>query len=252
MSNLPLFDPTAQPQAGITRLYEHLELFSEGDPPYHTLFVLGRPTMAEQNPLQPINEQRLIIDPPVDITERFSLDGDIAVLSTGAAIAVPLPQVETAAGGIAHIRVGTHYLDIYSQKAGNVIHLPALGILCGGSFGSDLLVPTVGAESDGSEELETLRLLAQLVKGRNFQLYIPRCGTLSQDRLAVMQGLAADVSYLHEVRQALSGLVQRGESEEVLETIAPTLLPAQRQSPLSEEIHHANLQRIYQTYQLFS
>ena len=245
MSNLPLFDPSSQPGAEITRLYEHLELFSEGDPPRHTLFVLGRPTLAEHNPLQAANEQRLIIDPPFDLTERFRLDGDIAVLSTGATVAVALPQVQTVEGGIAHIRVGAHYLDIYSQRQSNVVHLPALGILCGGSFGSDLLVPTVGTESDGSEELETLRLLAQLVKGRNFQLYIPRCGALSQDRVAVMQRLAADVAYLHEVRRALRGLAERGESEEVIETIAPTLLPEQRQSVLSEEIHHANLQSIY-------
>lgn len=245
MSNLPLFDPSSQSSAGITRLYEHLELFSEGDPPRHTLFVLGRPTLAEQNPLQPTNEQRLIIDPPFDVAERFRLDGDIAVLSTGATVAVALPQVQTTAGGIAHIRVGAHYLDIYSQRQSNVVHLPALGILCGGSFGSDLLVPTVGAGSDGSEELETLRLLAQLVKARNFQLYIPRCGAMSQDRIAVMQRLAADVAYLHEVRRVVSGLAERGESEEVIETIAPTLLPEQRQSALSEEIHHANLQSIY-------
>ncbi len=245
MSNLSLFDPSAHSGGEITRLYEHLELFSEGDPPRHTLFVLGRPTLAEQNPLQAINEQRLIIDPPFDLTERFRLDGDLAVISTGATIAVALPQVQTTAGGVAHIRVGAHYLDIYSQQQNNVIHLPALGILCGGSFGSDAVVPTVGANSDGSEELETLRLLAQLVKGRNFQLYIPRCGTLSQDRVAVMQRLAADVAYLHEMRRVLKGLAERGESEEVIETIAPTLLPEHRQSALSEEIHHANLQSIY-------
>jgi hypothetical protein len=250
MSNLPLFDfnPSAQPGAGITRLYEYLELFSEGEPLRHTLFVLGRPTLAEHNPLQAATEQRLIIDPPLDVSDRFRLDGDIAVISTAATVTVALPHVQTAAGGVAHIRVGAHYLDVYSQTQSNIIHLPALGILCGGGFGSDVLVPTVGAASDGGEELETLRLLAQLVKGRNFQMYIPRIGALSQDRVAIMQRLAADVAYLHEIRRVLSGLAARGESEEVIETITPTLLPAQRQSALSEEIHYANLQGIYNRY----
>lgn len=64
MSNLSLFDPSPIWGRDRLRLYEHLELFSEGDPSRHTLFVLGRPTLAEQNPLQAINEQRLIINPP--------------------------------------------------------------------------------------------------------------------------------------------------------------------------------------------
>jgi hypothetical protein len=99
MSNLPLFDfnPSAQPGAGITRLYEYLELFSEGEPLRHTLFVLGRPTLAEHNPLQAATEQRLIIDPPLDVSDRFRLDGDIAVISTAATVTLALPHVQTAA-----------------------------------------------------------------------------------------------------------------------------------------------------------
>jgi hypothetical protein len=244
MSTIPLFDPAAEPGASITRLYEQLELFSEGAPPRHTLFVLGRPTLAEHNPLQAAAEQLLIIDPPADLTTRFRLDGDVAVLSTGAPIEHALPQVQTAPGGVAHVRIGAHFLDIYSQKHSNLIYLPALGILCGGGFGSDAVVPMVGAASDGSEELETLRLLAQLVKGQNFQLYIPHIGELSQDRVAVMQRLAADVAYLHELRRVLAEITQRGEPEEVLETVAPKLLPPARRNPQSEQIHQANLQSI--------
>ncbi|HRW05551.1 MAG TPA: hypothetical protein P5121_10670 [Caldilineaceae bacterium] len=248
MSNLPLFDPSAQPTAEITRLYEHLELFSEGEPPQHSLFILGRPTLAEHDPLQAPREQLLIVDPPQDITARFRLDGDVAVLHTGEVPATALPQVQTQAGGVAHIRVGAHFLDIYSQQHGNIVYLPTLGILCGGGFGSDVLVPCVGPTSDGSEELETLRLLAQLVKGQNFQMYIPHIGGLSQDRVAVMQRLAADVAYLHELRRVLSGLAERGESEEVLETIAATLLPQHRQSALSADRHERNMKQIYDAY----
>jgi len=245
MSNLPLFDVTSQSGAEITRLYEHLELFSEGDPPHHTLFVLGRPTLAEQNPLQATSEQLLLIDPPQDVTERFRLDGNVAMLGTGKASDFALPQLQTEAGGVAHIRIGAHFLDIYSQRQSNIVYLPALGILCGGDFGSDVVVPTVGDHSDGSEELETLRLLAQLVKGQNFQMYIPRIGALSQDRVTVMQHLAADVAYLHELRRTITGLAERGESEEVLETIAPTLLPQQRQILLSNTVHQNNMNQIY-------
>ena len=245
MSNIALFDLSAEPTAGITRLYEHLELFSEGAPPRHTLFILGRPTLAERNPLEAVRDQLLIIDPPADLTERFRLDGDIALLSTGEPSPIALPQLQTEAGGVAHIRVGAHFLDIYSQRHGNIIYLPALGILCGGAFGSDAVVPMLGAASDGSEELATLRLLAQLIKERNFQMYIPRIGELNQDRVAVMQRLAVDVAYLHELRRVLPGLAERGESEEVLETIAPTLLPEQRRNALSETIHEQNMRYIY-------
>ncbi|MEZ4620320.1 MAG: hypothetical protein R2867_33105 [Caldilineaceae bacterium] len=245
MSNIPLFDPSAQPSAGITRLYEYLELFSEGDPPRNSLFILGRPTLAEQNPLQAAPDQLLIVDPPTDITARFRLDGQVAVLGTGNLGDVGLAQLQTEAGGIAHIRIGTHYLDVYSQRHGNIVHLPALGIICGGSFGSASNVPTVGPDSDGEEELGTLRLLAQLVKSRHFQMYIPRHGAVVQERLMAMQQLAADVAYLHEIRRVLTGLVVRGESEEVIETIAATLLPAQRTAAESMVIHQENLQRIY-------
>lgn len=247
MSSIPLFDNSAQPTAGITRLHEYLELFSEGEPPHHTLFVLGRPSLAEQNPLETPRVQLLIIDPPSDITERFRLDGDVAVLNTGPSSLVDLPQIQTEAGGVAHIRVGAHFLDIYSQQQGNIIYLPAIGMLCGGGFGSDAIVPVVNAGSDGAEELESLRLLAQLVKGRNFQIFMPRVGELSQDRVEVMQRLAADVAYLHTMRRTLSGLVERSESEEALETVAPTLLPQQRQQPPSRHIHEDNIRHIYAT-----
>ncbi len=245
MSELPLFDLASQPTASITRLYEHVELFSEGDAQRNTLFILGRPTLAERDPLQAAQDQLLVIDPPADIATRFRVEGDAAVLFTGTPEDVALPTVQTQPGGVAHIRVGTHYLDIYSQAQSNIVFLPALGILCGGHFGSDTTVPTVADGSDGSTELETLRLLAQLVKQRTLQLYIPHRGAPCPELVEAMQRLAADVAYLHKVRSAMHELSARGESAEVVETIAPSLLPEGRQFAPSQTIHLRNLERLY-------
>lgn len=249
MSELPLFDLSTQPTASITRLYEQLELFSEGEVPHNALFVLGRPSLAEHNPLQAARDQLLIIDPPADLGTRFRIDGDAAVLYTGNAPAnSELPQVQTQAGGVAHIRIGSHFLDIYSQAQSNIVYLPALGILCGGSFGSDTVVPTVATESDGSEELAVLRLLAQLVKQRSFQIYIPHVGTVVQEMVEAMKRLAADVAYLNRIRHAMQEIVARSDSAEVVETIAPSLLPEARASMASEAIHLANLEQLYKTF----
>lgn len=248
---LPLFDIQSQPTASITRLYEHLELFSEGDMPHNTLFVLGRPTLAERDPTQAANDQLLVIDPPTDLTDRFRIEGDAALLYTGVAAEIALPQVQTQVGGVAHIRIGMHYLDIYSQLQSTVVYFPALGILCGGPFGSEVVVPTVADHSDGSEELETLRLLAQLLKQPKFQLFIPRIGAVQPEKVTVMQQLAADVAYLHKVRNAMQEIIERGESAEVVETVAPTLLPERRQSAASTTIHQQNLERIYENMIIF-
>lgn len=244
MTNIPLFSLPPSPGVKITQLYEHLELFSEGEPPRHTLFVLGRPTLAERNPLQAPQDQLLIIDPPANVSTRFQVEGNVATLFTGPVIETGFPLLQTETGGVAHIRIGAHYLDLYSQRQSTVIHLPALGVLCGGTFGSDRLPPTIAATSNGSDELETLRLLAGLIKGRRLQLYIPAVGELCRDLVETMGRLAADVAYLHEIRRVVSGLAERGESAEVIETIAPTLLPSRWQAS-GEQRHLTNLQNLY-------
>ncbi len=129
MTNLPLFSLPPSPGVKITQLYEHLELFSEGEPPRHTLFVLGRPTLAERNPLQATPDQLLIIDPPANVSTRFRVEGNVATLFTGPVVETGFPLLQTEAGGVAHIRIGEHYLDLYSQPQSNVIQLPALGVL---------------------------------------------------------------------------------------------------------------------------
>lgn len=245
MTSIPLFSLPSSPGVKITQLYEHLELFSEGGPPRHTLFILGRPTLAERNPLQAAQDQLLIIDPPANVSSRFRVEGSVATLFTGPPIETGFPLLQTEAGGVAHVRIGDHYLDLYSQQQSTVIHLPVLGLLCGGPFGSDQLPPTIAATSDGTDELATLRLLASLIKGRRLQLYIPAVGELCHEIVETMGRLAADVAYLHELRRVISPLVARGESTEVLETIAPTLLP-DRWRASGEPIHLINLQHLYE------
>lgn len=245
MSDLLNLHVAVGPSAKITQLFEYLELFSEGEPPAHTLFVQGQPTLAERNPLQPAQEQLLLIDPPAAVADRFRLPAESAVLFTSASNAVTLPQVQTKPGGVAHLRVGQHFLDIYSQQDSAVVYLPALGILCGGHFGSDAILPAVALHSTGEQELETLRLLAQLVKQRRFQLYIPRIGALSNNPVEVMERLAADVAYLHGLRRVALPLAQHGEPLSQLETVAASLLPTVRRSAVCQEQNLVNLRRLY-------
>jgi len=233
--------------AKITQLFARLELFSEGEPPAHTLFVLGQPTLAERNPLQPVQEQLLLIDPPADVAARFRLPSETAVLFTGEPTAVDLSHLQTQPGGVAHIRLGEHFLDLYSQQGSVVVYLPALGIICGGPFGSDALLPVIAHHSTGEQELETLRLLAQLVKQRRFQLYIPRIGALSSSPVEIMERLAADVAYLHGLRRVVLPIVQQGEPFNQIEAIAASLLPSARRSTSCQEQHLTNLHRLYDT-----
>jgi len=247
-SNIVFTDPTDQKFTKIIQLFEHLELFSEGEPAQHTLFILGRTPLAQLGASQPPLEQLLLIDPPPDVRQRFKLEGDVAVLATGAPLDVGLPQLQTVAGGVAHLRVGEHFLDIYTQSQGAVVHLPALGILCGGLFGSDAALPRLASGSTGDEELDTLRLLARLVKQSRLQLYIPQRGALSSNQTEIMQRLAQDVAYLHTLRRIVPALVQRGGALTALLQLADSLLPEERRSPHCQETHLVNLQTLYETH----
>ena len=103
----------------------------------------------------------------------------------------------------------------------------------------------MAAGSDGEEELDTLRLVARILKGHHFQLFVPHIGAMAQDKLAVMERLAADVAYLHGLRRVIPALVQRGESWDMVETVGESLLPAQMQSPAAREVHTKNLRTLY-------
>jgi hypothetical protein len=227
-----------------------LELFSEGDPAANAIFVLGRSLGVVADQVGLWRDQLLVIDPPPDLQTRFRLEGDVAVLYTAAEddkspAAGGLARVQTLPGGVAHIRIGEHFLDIYSPHAGAVVHLPAIGMLLGGVYGSDVVPPRLAGGSDGEDELETLRQIARILKGSHFQLFVPRVGTLAHDKLQVMERLAADVAYLHGLRRVIPALVQRGESWEMVETVGESLLPAGLQTAAAKAVHAANLRVLY-------
>lgn len=243
-SSLPLFDPQTTNAPRILQLAQDLELLGDGDPPANSLFVLGHVPDPTPGAVALWRDQLLIVDPPADVATRFRLEGDVAVLFTGEVIDVDLPLVQTIAGGVAHIRIGEHFLDIYVQPAGTVVYLPATGVVLGGSLGSDVAPPRLAPGSDGGDELDTLRLIARLLKTRHFQLFIPRLGTLVTDKTAVMERLAVDVEYLHGLRRVVPGLVQRGEALETIERLATSLLPSGRRSPAAVAVHDANLRTL--------
>ena len=120
-----------------------------------------------------------------------------------------------------------------------------MGILCGGSFGSDLALPDLGEGSDGEDEIESLRLLARLVKRRRLQLYIPRTGSVSSDKVEVMGRLAADVSYIHGLRRTVSQALAENKFWSQSEQITETLLPENRRTPAALTTHRQNIERLY-------
>ncbi|HMN29505.1 MAG TPA: hypothetical protein PKE45_15250, partial [Caldilineaceae bacterium] len=135
-------------------------------------------------------------------------------------------------------------LDLYSQRIGTIVHLPGLGILCGGVFGSDALLPQLAPGSDGSEELDALRLLARLVKGSRLQVYIPKWGSLAENGAEVLRRLANDVAYLHNLRRVIPALGERADQQEHLATVAASLLPAERASSRNQTVNQANIRTV--------
>jgi hypothetical protein len=244
-SNIQLIEPERSP-AQIRQLYPLLELYSLGEPPAHTLFVLGRPPLSVLAASAEVSDELLLIDPPADARQRFRLPERTAALFTGARVESGLPLVQTIAGGVAHLRIGEHLLDIYTGRGSNLVHLPAVGLLCGGPFGSDVVVPALAADSDGSDALDTLRLLARLVKERRVQLYIPHRGALSNYTGEILGRLASDVAYLHSLRRVVPQMAARGDALETIERVAESLLPAERSSPISQTIHEQNVQILFQ------
>lgn len=223
----------------ILQLYPHVELFSEGDPPANSLFVQGQADTPNGE------AHLLIVDPSLDATTRFRLEGRVAVVHTAEAVPVDLPLVHTVPGGVAHIRLGEHFVDIYSQKHSNIVVLPALGIICSGQFGSAHSLPLLAAGSDGSDELDACLLLARLLKQHRLQLLIPHSGGLIDDKAVALDHLATDVSYLHGLRRVIVPLAQRQDALEQVQTLAETLIPRERMTPDAQSVHRANVTRLY-------
>ena len=242
VSNIFLSDPQDAPTVRIAQLYPLLELFSEHEPPVNTLFIMARAPLAGLPGIEvDAHDQLLLVDPPDDATYRFRLEGNVAAVFTGAPRAVGLPLLELVPGGVAHVRIGDHFLDIYAQSTGAIVSLPAVGVICSGAFGSDVTLPHIVPGSDGSEELDTLRLLARLLKERPLQLFIPSVGTAVDATVAVMERLAADVAYLHGLRRVIPNALARGEALETVEILADSLLPAARNSARAQAVHSANV-----------
>ena len=244
-SPIALLDGTDARPVRILQLFEHLELLAEGEPPSNSLFILGK---APLDPalLDPTDEL-LIVDPPPDLRERYKVQERTAVLFTGAPVEVGFPAVLTMAGGEAHLRIGQHFVDLYPTRAGTALYLPAVGLIAAGDYGSDQVPPRIAAGSDGGEELEMLRLLARLLKGRHFQLFVPRIGALEGDPLAVMNRLAADVSYLHNLRRVMPAAALRGDSPAQLEQMAGSLLPEGWRAIAGRQRHQENIRVLVQT-----
>jgi len=193
-------------------------------------------------------DELLLIDPPAD-TSAFVLPERTAVLFTsvsGAGTAPPgAARVQTKPGGIAHIRLGDHLIDLYTFDSGTVAHLPELGLFCSGAFGSNRLPPRIAPGSDGSAELDALRLSARLVREGRVRLLIPRIGDLVNSPQEMMERLADDVGYLHGLRRVVPQLYERHEGLAAALTLADTLLPPGRASAESRAIHAANVHTVY-------
>lgn len=240
-SPIALKEPNDSAPPRISQLYAYVELLTEGDPPRNSLFVLEP---ARGPLLGAASDRLLIVDPPADLTDRFRLPEETAVLLTGQEAAPDLPLLQTVAGGVAHVRLGEQFLDVYSHTGSAVVHLPPLGVLCTGVFGSDLVPPALGQDSNGSAELDTLRLLARLVKQHHVRLQIPRIGTTAADLPSIMARLAADVQYLHNLQRVIPPLAaEQGNTAQAM-AIAETLLPPPWRNSTGWPIHRANLGRL--------
>jgi hypothetical protein len=225
----------------ITQLFEHLELLTEGDPPRHTLFILSR------LPGEP--DRLLLIDPPPDVTERFNLPDDVTSLFTSQVEDVGIPALSIRPGEVNHIRVGQHLLDVHARQGHTIVVMPALGLICGGDFGSDLALPELAPRSDGTAELETLRELARLVKERTRLLYVPRVGSMGEDRVTVMTRLAEDVGYIHGLRRVIPAAIRRGDGLPAIQQLAATLMPENRRTELCRQRHTKNVTTLFHALQ---
>lgn len=196
-------------------------------------------------------DELLIVDPPADMA-GFVLPERTAVVRTCLS-EQPLPPgaalVELQPGGVAHIRLGEHLLDIYAQQGGALVHLPELGLLCSGELASNRLPPRLAPGSDGASELDALRLCARLVREGRVRMLIPHVGDLVEAPTAMMERLADDVAYIHALRRSVQavhaktapGQMAAGQAEGAPLNGADAHLPSGRIDAASRAVHAANL-----------
>lgn len=242
----------------VIQLYEEIELYVAGEPVQNTLFILGpknEPSttspiyfaLEETDQALQVTDELLLIDPPQDAVTRFRLEGQLATVytSSSGSQSANLPILETRPGGVAHIKIGQHFLDLYCQLGHTVVHLPAIGVICSGEFGSDVALPLLADGSDGEDELDSLRLLASLAKSTHFQLIIPRFGSLETDSLRAMRRLADDVSYIHALRRIISTAKADNANLATVLSLCDSVLPTARADDNCEERHLLNVQTLY-------
>ncbi len=224
----------------IAQLYPSLELFSDGEPQHNTLFIFARA-------IGPAGEDELLlIDPPLNAAELFVLPQRTAAIFTGDAIPIEgAALVQTEPGGLAHLRIGEHLVDVYSRPQGNIVLLPLVGLVCGGPFGSDTTLPRLAAGSDGHAELDALRLLAMLVRERKIQFFLPHEGIPVTERTAIMERLADDVGYLHGLRRVVPAVAQSGGGLSSALALAESLLPKARDGAANQARHAANVNELF-------
>lgn len=225
----------------ITQLFPNLELLSEGDPQHNTLFVLGRgidPPLGD-------GDELLLVDPPADVRSRFTLPNRVVAVATTGTPPAGLPTLAPEPGGVAHVRIGAHLVDLYSFANHTIIHLPAVGLICGGGFGQRQTPPTLQQGDGGEEEIEVLRLLARLVRERSVQLYVPQVGEPNSDVMQVMSALAEDVGYIHSLRRNVNAIARTGDGLNAALAIADSLLPPHWSSPQAKAVNVSNISALY-------
>lgn len=187
----------------------------------------------------------LLIDPPADVRSRFVLPERVVALATEGAIPPGVATLESQPGGIAHLRIGEHLVDLHAFAERTAIFFPALGLLCAGGFGQRELPPRLDQGDGGEEELTVLRLLARIVRERRIQLYVPRTGEPVSDIMQVMSALAEDVGYIHSLRRNVNAIARNRDGLNAALAVADSLLPPHWTSPQAKTINAANVSAVY-------
>ncbi len=190
-------------------------------------------------------DELLLVDPPEDVRNRFTLPDRVVAVSTTGAAPAGLTTLDSQPGGVAHLRIGEHLVDLHTFANRTVVHLPAVGLLCAGEFGQHDLPPRLQHGESGEEELAVLRLLARIVRERRIQLFLPHTGEPVGDILQVMSALAEDVGYIHSLRRNVNAIARSRDGLNAALAVADSLLPPHWSTPQAKVINADNISTIY-------
>jgi hypothetical protein len=190
-------------------------------------------------------DELLLVDPPDDVRSRFTLPDRVAAVVTSGAVPAGLATLDSQPGGVAHLRIGEHLVDLHAFPHRTVVHLPAVGLLCVGEFGQRELPPRLQQGESGEEELAVLRLLARIVRERHIQLLLPRTGEPIGDIMQMMSALAEDVGYIHAVRRNVNAIARSRDGLNAALAVADSLLPPHWSTPQAKAVNASNISTIY-------